>query len=183
MLAERESQLEALLVEREVEQFLYEEAELLDNRELHAWFDHVADDVSYRMPRRLMRENTASVFSDSGYYFNEDHGSLKARVERFDSEYAWAERPPTRTRRYVTNVRVTRDGEALDDGPALADDELFVESNLLVYLSRGDSDAHTFYSARREDVLRRRGDSFEIADREIRLDQTVLSTDNVSIFL
>ncbi|WP_435182604.1 aromatic-ring-hydroxylating dioxygenase subunit beta [Halobellus sp. EA9] len=177
MLAERESQLEALLVEREVEQFLFYEAELLDNRELHEWFDHVADDVSYRMPRRLMRENTASVFSEKGYYFNEDYGSLKARVERFDSEYAWAERPPTRTRRYVTNVRVTRDDEDL------ADDELFVESNLLVYISRGDSDEHTFYSARREDVLRRRGDDFEIADREIRLDQTVLSTDNVSIFL
>lgn len=177
MIAERESQLEAVLVEREVEQFLYYEAELLDNRELHEWFDHVADDINYRMPRRLMRENTSSVFSEQGYYFNEDYGSLKARVERFDSEYAWAERPPTRTRRYVTNVRVTRDDEDL------AADELFVESNLLVYLSRGDSEEHTFYSARREDVLRRRGDSFEIADREIRLDQTVLSTDNVSIFL
>ncbi|RLM53938.1 phenylpropionate dioxygenase [Halobellus sp. Atlit-31R] len=179
MLAEREAELDALLVEREVEQFLYYEAELLDNRELHEWFDHVADDISYRMPRRLMRENTASVFSEQGYYFNEDYGSLKARVERFDSEYAWAERPPTRTRRYVTNVSVTREDEAL------ADDELAVESNLLVYLSRGDSDDHTFYSARREDVLRRRGDAddFEIADREIRLDQTVLSTDNVSIFL
>lgn len=177
MLAERESQLESLLVEREVEQFLYEQAERLDNRELHAWFDHVADDITYRMPRRLMRENTASVFSEQSYYFNEDYGSLKARLERFDSEYAWAERPPTRTRRYVTNVRVTRDDEDLDDG------ELFVESNLLVYLSRGDSDEHTLYSARREDVLRRRGDTFQIADREIRLDQTVLSTDNVSIFL
>jgi 3-phenylpropionate/cinnamic acid dioxygenase small subunit len=74
-------------------------------------------------------------------------------------------------------VRVTRDDEAL------AEDELFVEANLLVYLSRGDSEKHTFFSARREDVLRRRGDTFEIADREIRLDQTVLSTDNVSIFL
>ncbi|MDQ2054584.1 3-phenylpropionate/cinnamic acid dioxygenase subunit beta [Halobellus sp. H-GB7] len=177
MLAEREEQLEALLVEREVEQFLYYEAELLDNRELHEWFDHVADDINYRMPRRLMRENTASVFSERGYYFNEDYGSLKARVERFDSEYAWAERPPTRTRRYVTNVRITRDDEAL------AEDELFVEANLLVYLSRGDSEKHTFFSARREDVLRRRGDTFEIADREIRLDQTVLSTDNISIFL
>ncbi|MFB6090784.1 MAG: 3-phenylpropionate/cinnamic acid dioxygenase subunit beta [Halobellus sp.] len=177
MLAERESQLEALLVEREVEQFLFYEAELLDNRELHEWFDHVADDITYRMPRRLMRENTASVFSEQGYYFNEDYGSLKARVERFDSEYAWAERPPTRTRRYVTNVRVTREDEGL------ADDELRVESNLLVYLSRGDSEEHTFYSARREDVLRRRDDTFDIADREIRLDQTVLSTDNISIFL
>jgi len=179
MLTEQADRLEALLVEREVEQFLYEEAELLDNRNLHEWFDHIAEDISYRMPRRLMRENTASVFSERGYYFNEDYGSLKARVERFDSEYAWAERPPTRTRRYVTNVQVTR------DGGELADDELHVESNLLIYLSRGDSEDHTFHSARRVDTLRRRepSESFEIVDREIRLDQTVLSTDNVSIFL
>lgn len=177
MLAEREAELERLLVEREVRQFLYHEAELLDSRKLDEWFDLIADDISYRMPRRLMRENTANAFSDQGYYFNEDYGSLEARVKRFDSEYAWAERPPTRTRRSVTNVVVDRDAEDLRD------DELAVESNLLVYLSRGDSEAHTFYSGRRYDTLRRRGDSFEIADREIRLDQTILSTDNVSIFL
>lgn len=173
-LSEREDELEALLVEREVRQFLYYEAKLLDNRRLHEWFDHIADDISYRMPRRLMRENTTDAFSDVGYYFNEDYGSLEARVKRFDSEYAWAERPPTRTGRYVTNVVVHEDD----------DEELDIESNLLVYLSRGDSADHTFYSAKRYDTLRRRDDgSFEIVDREIRLNQTILSTDNVSIFL
>jgi 3-phenylpropionate/cinnamic acid dioxygenase small subunit len=177
MLTEQQEKLESLLVERAVEQFLYDEAELLDNRELHEWFDHIAADISYRMPRRLMRENQASAFSEQAYYFNENYGSLKARVERFDSEYAWAERPPTRTRRYVTNVSVSEDDESLGD------EELHVESNLLVYLSRGDSEAHTFYSARRIDTLRRTDDSFEITDREIRLDQTVLDTDNISIFL
>jgi 3-phenylpropionate/cinnamic acid dioxygenase small subunit len=77
----------------------------------------------------------------------------------------------------VTNVSISEDDDSLDDG------ELHVESNLLVYLSRGDSEAHTFYSARRIDTLRQTDESFEIADREIRLDQTVLDTDNISIFL
>jgi len=172
-LAEREAELEAMLLEREAKHFLVREAELLDHRELDAWLDLIADDISYYMPRRLMRENTTNVFSDEGYYFDEDYGSLRARVERFDSEYAWAERPPTRTERYVTNVLVTdHDEETVD-----------VESNLLVYLSRGDSEAHDFYSAKRLDTLRRRDDGFELADRTILLNQTILSTDNVSIFL
>lgn len=172
-LSDREDELEELLVEREVRQFLNHEAELLDARELHEWFDLIAEDISYHMPRRLMRENTAGVFSDESYYFDESYGSLKARVMRFDSEYAWAERPPTRTERYVTNVVVTD----------YDDEEVDVESNLLVYLSRGDSEDHDFYSAKREDTLRRDGDSFEIVDRTILLNQTILSTDNVSIFL
>ncbi len=172
-LSEREDELEQLLIEREVRQFLNYEAELLDERNLHEWFDHVADDISYRMPRRLMHENTAASFSEKGYYFNEDYGSLEARVKRFDSEYAWAERPPTRTERYVTNVVVDEYG----------DDEVQVTNNLLVYLSRGDSEDHSFYSAKRHDRLRRRDDTFELVDREILLNQTVLSTDNVSIFL
>lgn len=171
---DRDGELEALLVEREVCQFLYYEAKLLDNRNLHEWLDHIAEDISYRMPRRLMRENTADTYSEESYYFNEDYGSLSTRVRRFDSEYAWSERPPTRTGRYVSNVVVHEDRGT----------ELDVESCLLVYLSRGDSADATFYSGRRYDTLRRREDgSFEIADREIKLNQTILSTDNVSIFL
>jgi len=172
-LSEREDEIEELLVEREVRQFLNHEAELLDARELHEWFDLIAEDITYHMPRRLMRENTADVFSNDSYHFNESYGSLKARVRRFDSEYAWAERPPTRTERYVTNVVITD----------YDDEEVDVENNLLVYLSRGDSEDHDFYSAKREDTLRRDGDSFEIVDRKILLNQTILSTDNVSIFL
>lgn len=169
----REDEVEELLLERDVRQFLHREAELLDSRQLHDWLDLIADDISYRMPRRLMHENTAQAFSENGYYFNEDRGSLEARVKRFDSEYAWAERPPTRTERHVTNVQVT-DQES---------DKVEVTNNLLVYLSKGDSPEHTFYSVKRNDVLRQQNDTFEIADREILLNQTVLDTNNISILL
>ncbi len=37
---------------REIEEFLYFEAELLDDRKLREWFDLLADDIRYWMPIR-----------------------------------------------------------------------------------------------------------------------------------
>ena len=37
---------------REVEQFLYREARLLDNRQFHQWVELLAEDVRYWMPMR-----------------------------------------------------------------------------------------------------------------------------------
>lgn len=167
--------LEALVVEREVRTFLNREAALLDQRRLAEWFDLIAEDVTYRMPRRLMQEDAVEAFSDEAYFFDERYSSLEARVQRFESEYAWAERPPSRTRRYVTNVDVQEN----DDG------EIEVRSNLLVYYSQGDTAEHTFLSTRREDTLRRTGDTgdFEIAARTIYPDHTVTDMSKISIFL
>ena len=44
--------LERLLLEREVEQFLYMEAELLDDRRYNDWIELIADDIHYHMPIR-----------------------------------------------------------------------------------------------------------------------------------
>src|SRR5207248_4877074 len=44
--------LERLLLEREVEQFLYMEAELLDDRRYSDWIELIADDIHYHMPIR-----------------------------------------------------------------------------------------------------------------------------------
>ena len=44
-------------------------------------------------------------------HIDEDRYSLDKRVERFETEHAWTEDPPSRTRHYVTNVRVTEGEE------------------------------------------------------------------------
>ena len=54
----------------------------------------------------------------------EDWPSLKARVARLEHEYAWAENPPSRTRRFVTNIMVT--GKTENGG-------VQVESNLMLF--------------------------------------------------
>lgn len=157
------------------EQFLYKEAELLDDGNLHGWLDVLADDIEYRVPRRVTRERgtEASEFSGEGFLYREDKGTLRTRVKRFDTEYAWAENPPSRTRRLVTNVRVDR-----------ADDEtVSVRSNLLVYRNQGDQTDHDLIVCEREDTLRRSEGGFELVERTVHLDQTILATRNLSFFL
>ncbi|MHC3437419.1 aromatic-ring-hydroxylating dioxygenase subunit beta [Natrialbaceae archaeon A-gly3] len=170
---DRESELDQFLLERRVEQFLYEEAALLDQREQKEWLSLLDEDVEYKAPLRITREHVNDSYSRSSYYFDEDYGSLEARIQRFESEYAWSERPPSRTRRFVTNVRARE----RDDGTVEA------KSHLLLYYGQGDSESYTFLAGRREDVLHPDGDTFTIAKRHVFLDHAVPKIDKISVFL
>ena len=163
---------------RQIEDFYYLEAELLDERKLREWFNLLTEDVRYWMP---LRHNTMERPSDvveelskpgDGYYFDDDIKSLKIRVERAYSKIAWAEVPPSRTRHLITNVRVKK-----DDG-----DEIEVHCNFLVYRTRMETDKDIFVGTR-QDILRRSDGSFKIARRTIILDQAVLDAKNISVFL
>jgi 3-phenylpropionate/cinnamic acid dioxygenase small subunit len=161
-----------------IEDFLYLEAELLDDRKLREWLDLLTDDVRYWMPIRHNPLERPEDLSDElakpgdGYYFDDDKTSLRVRVERLYVRNAWAEMPPSRTRHLVSNVRIKN-----DDGS-----EMEVHSNFLVYRTRMETDQDTFVGTRR-DILRRVNDSLKIAKRTIILDQAVLSAKNISIFL
>jgi len=161
-------------VARLAEQLLYQEAEFLDERDLHGWLALLAEDIDYRAPVRVTRERLSgtSPFSGRSFHFIEDHGSLAARVRRFDTEYAWAEDPPSRTRRFVTNVR------ARIVGP----DEIGVRSNLLLFRSRaGDENAQI--SCERQDLWRRSRERWLLARRLVLLDHTAIPMENMAAFL
>lgn len=160
------------------EAFLHHEAELLDDKRLHDWFDLLTEDIEYKVPRRVTRERSSerSEFSGKGFLYRDDHGTLATRVERFDNDYAWAENPPSRTRRFVSNVRA-------NELPSDDVDDVTVESNLLLYRSQGDTADHDLIVGEREDRLRRVEGKFKLADRTVYLDQTVLATRNLSFFL
>ena len=159
----------------EVQHFLIREAELLDNRRLHDWFALLAEDIDYRVPVRITldRPSTASPFSDDAFHMVDDWGSLKARVERFDTEFAWSEDPPSRTRRFVSNVRIEPGAQA---------GELAVKSNLLMYRARGDAPPQLI-CGERHDVLRSVDGAWKIAKRLVLLDHTSLPTHNLAVFL
>ena len=90
----------------EIEQFLFHEAECLDDNRIREWFELLTEDIDYKCPIRVTRERAAGPgFSEEGMHFDEDWGMLEVRVERLETEYAWAEDPPSRTRRLVSNVR------------------------------------------------------------------------------
>jgi phthalate 3,4-dioxygenase subunit beta len=155
--------------------WLVEEAALLDARRWEAWLELLADDVRYVMPVRV----TTSVRGGGEVrgemaHFDEDRYSLGKRVERLATEHAWTEDPPSRTRHLVTNIRTFATGTA---------DVLRVESAVLLFRSRGDTRPPEIVCAGRVDHLRANGGSYQLAERRIDVDEAVLRTQNLAIFL
>ena len=175
-------------VTREVEQFLYREVRLLDERRFHEWLELLTDDIRYWMAGRTNRYPRSSkaisildperyveddvIKEDELAIFDEDKGSLSGRVARLDTGMAWAEDPPSRTRHLISNIEVE---------PGETAQEIKVYSNFVVYRSRAETE-QDFYVGARRDVLRRVAGAWKIAGRKITLDQNVLLAKNVSIF-
>jgi 3-phenylpropionate/cinnamic acid dioxygenase small subunit len=158
-----------------VHQWLVDEAYLLDAQDYEAWLALLAEDVRYLMPVRVTTARDAGYDRAPGMaHFDEDKYSLGRRVARFRTEHAWTEDPPSRLRHHVTNVRVF----ATDDP-----DHLVVDSGLLLYRSRGDVREPALLSAGREDLLRRAGQEWRLARRTVLVDDSVLRTQNLAIFL
>ena len=173
---------------REVEQFLYREARLLDARRFDDWLELLTEDIKYWMPLRSNRypahSKAISILDGSRYeegelsredelaIMDEDKDSLTRRIRRLDSGMAWAEDPPSRTRHFVSNIEVE---------PGSRETELKVYSNFVMYRTRGETE-EDFYVGCREDILRRENGRLRVAYRKIVLDQTVLLAKNVSNF-
>lgn len=167
-----------IVLQHGVEQFLYQEAHLLDTWAWDEWFQLFSEDVRYWMPLRrnqLRRERGAGQVP-AGLemaLIDDDHAQLKMRVEQMASGRHWAEDPPSRCRHLVSNVMVEE--QTGDAG------ELLVRSNFIVYRNRLEREVD-IWAGSREDILRRSGDSFLIASRTILLDQNVVLSKNLSVF-
>jgi 3-phenylpropionate/cinnamic acid dioxygenase small subunit len=173
---------------REVEQFLYREARLLDERRFNDWLGLLADDIRYWMAarsNRYPRRSKAIAILDPDRYVEDDlprddelalldenKQTLTSRVERLDTGMAWAEDPPSRTRHLITNIEIA---------PGQVPSELQVSSNFIVYRTRAETE-QDFYVGTRRDLLRRMDGEWKLAERKVILDQNVLLAKNVSIF-
>ena len=171
---------------REVEQLLYREARLLDERRFYDWLDLFTGDVRYRMISRNnrypgsskaisrlapARRRETGAEEDELAILDETKATLRARIARLDTGMAWAEDPPSRTRHLITNIEIE---------PGDSTSEIRGFSNFMVYRSRGETE-EDFYVGARQDLLRRVEGALKIADRKIVLDQNVLLAKNVSI--
>ena len=167
----------------EVEQFYYEEAELLDGGRFADWLELLADDLDYWMPtrtNRLRRQQALSIAArGEAAFYDETKESLAWRIRRFDSGMAWAEDPPSRTRHLITNV-VVRHVDP-NQYPEFSVNDLEVRSAFLVYRNRLEREENVF-AGRRSDILRRVGEGLQVARRVILLDQNVLQAKNISTF-
>jgi 3-phenylpropionate/cinnamic acid dioxygenase small subunit len=157
-------------------QFLYREARILDENRFDDWLALLTDDVEYEMPLTLTRERSerARVHEREMQYFAENIHSLRMRVARLGTEYAWAEDPPTRTRHLVLNVELE---------PNADESEVISHCAFVVHANRGSLDDWQTLVGCRDDVLVRDGSSWKIRRRTLYLDQAVLGANSISFFL
>jgi len=161
----------------EVLDFLYDEAEILDNLRLGEWVQLLTKDIEYNAPLRHTRSAAefSKTYSRNVQHLHENYGSLLMRVRRItDTKSAWGEDPPSRIKRLVTNVRVFR----IDNS-----DDLKVESYVLLTRNRFDFDYFDLIPCVRHDVLRRESGMLKLARREVLLDQVVIGTPNLGVIL
>ena len=139
----------------EIEDFLYEEAALLDEWRLDAWLALFTDDATYSVPSTDAPDADPS---DTLFLIADDYASLRSRVEQLMGKTTWSESPHSRTRRLLGNVRIRR-----SDGA-----RVWVTANFAVYRMRTDQTAT--YVGRYEYVLERRAAGLRIRERRAILD-------------
>ena len=170
-LADRLSQ--RALLQFEVEQFLYDEAALLDARRYRDWLGLLSDDIHYWMPirRTVTNSDLDREFTKPGdmAFFDDDRMVLEMRVKKLEAGSAWSEDPPSRARHFVSNVRI------LD----VQGDDITVEAAFHLYRTRLNTEVDSWIG-RREDVIRRTPQGLRLARRHIFLDQTLILSTNMS---
>ena len=114
---------------RVVESFIFREARLADEHEYAAWEELWTDDATYWVPAARMDEPAAamSIISDNRH-------RIATRIKQLESGRRYAQAPPSRLRRIVSNIEVV--GET-DGG------DLCVEANFVLVEAR-ERASHTW---------------------------------------
>lgn len=171
-----------LRLRMEIEEFLYDEAELLDTRQFDAWLATLEEDLTYFMPMMSNvkagehDEREFTRFEKDISWFNEGKWTLTKRVEQIQTGVHWAEEPLSRLNRLVSNVQVT--GQRINQQ---GQKEVQARSRLILYQNRTEYEQY-FFSTRRYDVLRQVEGEWKLARREIQLLQSVLLAKNLTMF-
>ena len=180
-MAVSEERINRLLLKDEIEQFLYQEAELLDERRFEEWLDFLTEDIRYWMP---MRRNVKfgeldREFTREGHdinWFDEGKDTLVRRVNQILTGVHWAEEPLSRVCHSVSNIQI------LDATPSLSQPaEVSIKCRFLVYRNRVETETDILVG-KREDTLRNVNGQWKIAQRKIILDQNVLLAKNLTFF-
>ncbi len=137
----------------EVEDLLYHEARLLDERQFAAWLTLYAEDAVYWMPARWGQQS----ITDEVSLFHDDHMTLATRVGRLLHPRAHAQLPPSRTLHVVTNIRLVGEQAGL----------LTVQSACVFHEFRAPD--RLMLAAQVEHRLRREGDALRIVRKRVDL--------------
>jgi 3-phenylpropionate/cinnamic acid dioxygenase small subunit len=135
----------------EVEQFIYREARLQDEHRYAEWESLWTEDGVYWLPANGDGGDPDKEMS----IIYDNRSRIGVRVRQLLSGKRFAQTPPSRLRRIVSNIEIT---EATGEEVAAAANALIFESN-----PRGE----TLWAARTEYRLRRVGGAFRMARKKV----------------
>ncbi len=154
----------------EVEDFLYREAALLDEWRLEEWLALLTQDASYYVPPNDHPEGDPKT---TLFILADDIVRIRERIKRLMSPECHAEYPHSRTRRIISNVRITG-----TDGDLVA-----VAANFVCYRYRRYERIREYVGSYRH-VLKREGNGLLIKERRVIIDAHELgSLGSVSFIL
>ena len=150
-----------MLARAAAEDFLYREARVLDENDLNAWRELLADDIIYWVPNN--RDDVEPERHISIVY--NDRRSLEGRLWRVsESGINHSQDPPARTVRFISNVEVA---------PGERETETIVHCNLLLHVYRAGmqrrDEVPQTHAARCRYVLRDEGGALKIAFKKVML--------------
>ena len=153
---------QGLVTRAQVEDFLYQEAALLDEWRLDAWEELLTDDAGYYVPSNDQPE---SDHRRALFLIADDRERIRQRVIRIQDPNCHAEYPKSRTRRMISNVRILK----------MEGDLIEVAANFVCYRFRRYERIREYVGSYHY-VLRRAGDGFRIKERRVLIDAHELGT-------
>ncbi len=152
---------------KEVEQFLYKEARLCDERLYSAWEELWEDDAVYWVPANdsdIDPETEMSIIYDN-------RSRIALRVNQFYTGKRYAAEAESKLRRVISNVELLSVKEA----------EVSVASNMVIYESTHRQD--NVWGARCEHVIRKKESGWMIAYKKVTLVNCDKALDNITFLI
>ena len=160
----------ATVTRAEVEDFLYHEADLLDNWRLDDWLGLLTDSAEYYVPPndKPDGDHRFTLFTVA-----DDIVRLRERIIRLKDPNCHAEYPPSRTRRLITNVRIT----------GMEGDLILVAANFAIFRHRRYEPVPRQFIGRYRYKLKRTDTGLKIQERRAILDAEELGAMGAVSFL
>lgn len=135
-----------------VEDFLFHEAECMDQYRYEEWFSLWAEDLKYWVPCNEYSYDPAKHVS----LILDDRKRLEERIFRLKSKFNHAQLPPSRITRVVSNIRI-KQIEASSD----------LEVSSTFSLAEAHCEDLTFWAGRQTHVLQQQGNGFKIKEKRV----------------
>jgi p-cumate 2,3-dioxygenase beta subunit len=139
----------------QIEDFLYEEAALLDEWRLEEWLALLTEDAAYYVPSTDVPDGD---HRQDLFLVADDITRIRSRVKQLLGRFAHAEHPHSRTRRLVGNVRIRR----------IEGERIFITANFIV--NRMRMEQVDTYIGRYEYILVQQEGGLKIRERRAILD-------------